>query len=162
MITNNNRQTITLMNYLVCNRPLSTPFLFRTSGDSHSQAGSTSLQAILRSSSHPALVSGTDISAEDEEEHIAAQTFAFCLAAPLRFCLPGAGCRAAEEVDKDVEDPVSAWPPPSSILKKNLATYSPLPSFFQWISEQIRCQDQELLLSTYSPENSPFFIITSN
>ena len=70
----------------------------------------------------------------------AARAFAFLLAAPLRFPLPGAGCLAAEEVDKDGEDPVRgvvegdvssnlilvlplsvvtamlAWPPHSSIL----------------------------------------------
>ena len=36
----------------------------------------------------------------------AARAFAFLRAAPLRFPLPGAGCLAAEEVDKDSEDPV--------------------------------------------------------
>ena len=34
------------------------------------------------------------------------RAFAFRLTAPLRFRLPGAGCRAAEEVDKNGEDPV--------------------------------------------------------
>ena len=39
----------------------------------------------------------------------AARAFAFLLAAPLRFPLTGAGCLAAEEVDKDGEDPIPAW-----------------------------------------------------
>ena len=78
----------------------------------------------------------------------AARSFAFRLAAPLRFRLPGAGCGAAEEVGIDGEDPVPnvvegdatsnlilvlplsvvtarvAWPPLSSILKKSSSKLS--------------------------------------